>query len=371
MAEAEHRPVHVVLVGGGHTHALVLREWDRAAAADIRLTLVNPEATAPYTGMLPGHVAGHYSREALDIDLVRLAERSGAKLIFNRAVGIDPDARRLQLDNDRSIGFDLVSINIGIRSAPEAAADFGPKAVAVKPLGPFASAWRDFLSTRPEAGRIAVVGGGVGGAELAMAMAHRLDGRAAITLLEADDELLAAEHASLRRALAKALSRLGITVRTGVRAEAGNADGVVLPGGEVLPADFIAVSAGAHPAPWIGESALATERGFLSVDARLRSLSHPHVFAAGDIAHLSHAPRPKAGVYAVREAPVLATNLLAAAGGEALQDYAPQADYLRLVTLGAKRALASKWGLTLGLPWLWHWKDRIDRRFMRHLANDN
>ncbi len=357
-------PVHILLVGGGHTHALVLRHWDKEKTPDINLTLVNPEATAPYTGMLPGHVAGHYPREALDIDLVALARHAGARLVLDRATGIDADTRQLHLESGAPVGFDLASLNIGIRSTPASADSFGPNAVAVKPLGPFAEAWRGFLERRPERPAIAVVGGGVGGAELAMAMAHRLGGTADITLIEAGEKLLRAENGSLRRAVSRHLHRRGVTVRTGLRVESGDAHGLRLEGGETLPADFIALAAGAHPSGWIEESDLATEHGFVAVDEHLRSLSHPDIFAAGDIAHLTHAPRPKAGVYAVREAPHLAANLIAAARGEPLQPYTPQGDYLRLVTLGAKRAIASKWGLTLGLPGLWHWKDRIDRSFM-------
>jgi len=358
------RQVQIVLVGGGHTHALVLRHWDRDKTPDIGLTFVNPETTAPYTGMLPGHVAGHYPREALDIDLVALARHAGAKLILNRATGIDAGARQLHLECGAPVGFDLASLNIGIRSTPASADRFGPNAVAVKPLGPFAAAWRTFLEKRPEHPAIAVVGGGVGGAELAMAMAYRLGGAARITLIEADEEILRTESGSLRRAISRNLGRLGVTVRTGLRVESGDEGGLHLPGGDRLPADFVALAAGAHPSGWIEGSDLATERGFVSVDEALRSRSHPHIFAAGDIAHLTHAPRPKAGVYAVREAPHLAANLIAAACGESLRPYMPQGDYLRLVTLGTKRAMASKWGLTLGLPGLWHWKDRIDRSFM-------
>src|SRR6056297_3082474 len=83
----------LVLIGGGHTHALVLRKWGMAPLPGARLTLINPGPTAPYSGMLPGHIAGHYTREELDIDLVRLARFAGARLVLARATDIDPQAQ--------------------------------------------------------------------------------------------------------------------------------------------------------------------------------------------------------------------------------------------------------------------------------------
>ena len=99
----------LVLIGGGHTHALVLKSWAMGPLPGARLTLINPGPTAPYSGMLPGHVAGHYSRAALDIDLVRLARRAGARLVIGRACGLDAGARRIRVEGRPDIGFDVAS----------------------------------------------------------------------------------------------------------------------------------------------------------------------------------------------------------------------------------------------------------------------
>ena len=167
----------LVLIGGGHAHALVLRMWGMKPLPGVRVTLINPAPTAPYTGMLPGHVAGHYDRDALDIDLVRLARFAGGRLILDRAVGLDPAARTVTLAGGRVLPFHAASVDIGITSDLPGLPGFADHAIAAKPLDRFADAWARFRaevadgSVSPE---LAVIGGGVGGVELAMAMHHAL-----------------------------------------------------------------------------------------------------------------------------------------------------------------------------------------------------
>jgi selenide,water dikinase len=107
----------------------------------------------------------------------------------------------------------------------------------------------------------------------------------------------------------------------------------------------------------------------VTVDAHLRSTSHPTVYAAGDCAHFAPDPTPKAGVYAVRAAPVLARNLAADLAGRQRRAFRPQKDFLKLISMGGKMAVAEKRGLSISGPALWRWKDRIDARFMEKLRD--
>src|SRR6056297_722940 len=163
----------LVFVGGGHTHALVLRKWGMRPVPGVRLTLINPGLTAPYTGMLPGHIAGHYDRDALDIDLVRLARFAGARVILGAVDLIDPVARRVSVPGRPPIAYDLLSIDIGITSEMAGLRGFAEHGVPAKPLAGFADRWAGFCM-RDGPARIAVIGGGVAGVELALACAHRL-----------------------------------------------------------------------------------------------------------------------------------------------------------------------------------------------------
>ena len=361
----------IVLVGGGHAHALVLRMWAMDPLPGIRLTVINPNPAAPYTGMLPGLIAGHYRQDEIMIDLVRLARFAGARVILDRATGIDTGGRRIHLANRPPLRFDIASIDIGIGSGLPAIAGFTDHATAAKPLGDYARRWEAFLATAPQAPRITVIGAGIGGVELALASAHRLrqTGRdPQITLLERAALALPNIGPRARATLLDRLARDGIALRTGTTATAiGSAD-VTLSDGSTLPSDFTLSTAGTQPQPWLAETGLATHDGFLAVTETLQT-SDPAVFAAGDCAHLTHAPRPKAGVYAVRAASVLLHNLRAAATGRPLQPFHPQRDYLKLVSLGRREAVADKFGLRSGGAWLWRLKDRIDRKFMAKFAD--
>lgn len=356
----------IVLVGGGHAHALVLRMWAMDPLPGIRLTVINPNPTAPYTGMLPGLIAGHYRQDEIMIDLVRLARFAGARIILDRATGLDPAARRIHLAGRPPLRYDIASIDIGIGSGLPSLPGFTDHATAAKPLGDYARRWEAFLATAPQSPRITLIGAGIGGVELALASAHRLraSGRTPqITLLERAAEALPNIGPRARATLVHRLARDGITLRTATTATAITATDVTLSDGTTLPSDFTLSTAGTTPQPWLAETGLTTHDGFLAVTETLQT-SDPQIFAAGDCAHLTHAPRPKAGVYAVRAAPVLLHNLKAAATGRPLQPFHPQRDYLKLVSLGGKEAVADKFGLRSGGTWLWRLKDRIDRTFM-------
>lgn len=362
----------LVLVGGGHAHALLLRMWAMKPLAGVRVTVINPNPVAPYTGMLPGMIAGHYTQAQIMIDLVQLARHAGARVVLGRAVGIDRTARRVILSNGPPIAYDIASIDIGIGSELPEIPGYAAHGVAAKPLGDYARRWEAFVAAGRPAPQVVIIGAGVGGAELAMASAHRLRAAGAnptVTLLERADTALPHIGAGARRALLAALTRNGVTLQTGAEVTAIHADHVALADGRRVPSEFTLAVAGSRPQGWLTEIGVDTHQGFVTVGPTLQSLD-PAIFAAGDCAHLSHAPRPKAGVFAVREAPFLYHNLRVALRGQGrMRAYHPQRDYLKLVSLGGKRAVADKLGLRLEGGWLWRWKDRIDRRFMAMFGN--
>ena len=360
----------LVLIGGGHAHALVLRLWGMDPLPGTRLTLVTPGPTAPYTGMLPGLIAGHYRREDLMIDLVRLARFAGARLILDRATGIDPGARVIHLGDRPPLPYDLCSVDVGITSdlpdLPGAA-----HAVAAKPLDAYAAAWEGFVARKLAFPRVAILGAGLGGVELALATAHRLrteGARATITLVDRAESILPGLGARARARILAQLRQAGIALRLGASVTEISADRVILSEGEEVGSDFTLTVTGARPQAWLAGTGLADDRGFLVTDDRLRTRD-PRIFAVGDCAGIAGVARPKAGVFAVRAAPVLHANLRAALTGRPLRPFRPQRDYLKLVALGEKRAVADKWGLALQGSRLWRLKDRIDRRFMDRLAD--
>jgi pyridine nucleotide-disulfide oxidoreductase family protein len=316
----------VLLVGGGHAHAWVLREGIPG-----EVTLVTPYPHHTYSGMLPGFVAGHYATEEIRIDIAALAKRAGVKLVLGRVAALDAARRTARLEDGSELAYDVASLDVGSDAAAP------PYALAAKPFEPFMARW---LEVKDRVRTIAVVGGGAAGVEVAMAMAHAT--RARVTLFS-DRPMF---RPALARRIARQLEALGVELRAAAYAHE--------------RADLVVWTAGAHALPWLATSGLAVDaRGFVLVDDRLRSVSHPEVHAAGDCATLRDAPHPKSGVYAVRHAPVLAASLR----GEARR-FVPQRRALALLSCGRRHAIADWGGLSWEGAWVWRWKDRIDRKWV-------
>ncbi|WP_407495364.1 selenide, water dikinase SelD [Pseudooceanicola sp. MF1-13] len=355
----------IVLIGGGHAHALVLRMWGMAPVPGVRLTVIDPRPVAPYTGMLPGHVAGHYTADEIGIDLVRLCRFAGARLILEAAEDIDLAAKTV-IAGGRRIAYDILSIDIGITGDLPKVQGFSDHGTPVKPFVRFAEGWDRFLASG--GGQASVIGNGLGGVELALAMAHQL-GPDRVRVIGGNR--VAHVGDALNDRLMQAMDQAGVALIDG-RVAAVGAGSLRLTDGTEVPSTFTVGAAGATPQPWLRDTGLPLTDGFITVGDTLQVIGHDSVFAAGDCAHLSHAPRPKAGVYAVRAAQVLFRNLRASATGGAMRSFRPQSKFLRLVSLGGKKAVAERWP---GFPIapsgrvIWRWKDNIDRKFMRKLTD--
>lgn len=362
MNAEEHQKV--VLIGGGHTHALVLNALKNTPLERAHVTVINPGKTAPYSGMLPGFVAGHYQRCDLNINLGTLSAAVSATLIDGRADAMDLESKQIHLADGRSVPYDLASVDVGITSQMHTLPGFTEYGVPAKPLAGFAAQWDAF---RSEAGTkdVVVLGGGIAGAELAMAMAHALHGDpsdTSVTLLDRG-KVLSSNSATAQKHVRRELKKLAVEILEDVDVAQITRSAIVLRTGESIQADFIVGAAGATPHAWIAQTRLRLHGGFIEVDECLQT-SAPGVFAVGDCAHMAFDPRPKAGVYAVRQAPILLANIKNALNGDALQSYKPQSDYLKLVSLGGKRAFGEKRGIGVSGSLIWRLKDKIDRDFM-------
>lgn len=354
-------PKSVVLIGGGHTHALVLNALKTDPLLGAKVTVINPGTTAPYSGMLPGFVAGHYRRDELDIDLTALTNKIGATLIDGRAVAMDPAQHTVTLENGKTLAYDLASVDVGITSHMNRLAGFAAHGVPAKPLGVFANKWDAFRATTGPK-NIVIIGGGIAGAELAMAMAFALGHQARVKLLDRST-ILSANSARSRKMVRKALVANKVEIIENAAVTEVANDGVIMADGSKMHAGFVVGVAGATPHDWVADTGLDLVDGFIAVNETLET-NNAGVFAVGDCAHMTASPRPKAGVYAVRQAPVLLANLRATLAGTPLTPYHPQSDYLKLVSLGGKRAFGEKMGVGVAGHLVWRLKDRIDRSFM-------
>lgn len=349
----------LLLLGGGHAHLFVLEALCRRRC-NAEVTLVSPDALTPYSGMLPGVVAGHYRYREACIALAPLAARAGVRLIAGRAASLDAGRRTVTLADGSRLDYDLLSLDTGAEAARPplpGAADF---TCPVKPV----PALIDALEASAVE-RCAVIGAGAAGVEIALALRHRFPG-ARIALIERAARAMPGSPQGLVRRVEAELRRQEVTLRTDTPIHAFSAQGVILADGSTESSAFTVLCTGAAAPDWLQDSGLALDaRGFVAIDETLCSLSHADVFAAGDLATVVANPRPRSGVFAVRAGPRLADNLMRALAGEAVQRWVPQRDALRLIACGRKHAIAARNGLSLQGDWVWRWKDRIDRAFIR------
>jgi selenide,water dikinase len=354
-----------LLAGGGHSHLAVLKSFGDAPLEGAHLTLLSPGRHAFYSGMVPGVVAGYYRPEDCRVDLGALAARAGARFFEDSAVGVDPARREVITASGGRFAYDFLSLDIGSSASEPAGA--GENALRVRPVEPFLAGWERLRESARRGGvrRIAVVGGGAAGIEVLLAMQHALAGVAVDFSLFSDAPILDGLGESARRRIGRILHARGILAHVGRKVLAVGKNELELEGGGRFEAQAAVWATGARAPSWIARSGLVTDaRGFLAVSDTLQSRSCPEIFAAGDVATVIGEPRPKSGVFAVRQGPVLARNLRRALAGEAPEPFRPPSRSLALISCGDRYAVAS-WGrLAVEGAWVWRWKDRIDRGFV-------
>ena len=365
----------LVLVGGGHAHVEVLRAFGRRPQPGVCITLISRQPDTPYSGMLPGVIAGHYTRRDSHIALAPLAAFARATFVVDEVDGLDPSGRFVHRRGGAGVPWDVLSLDIG--STPDTGVTrVAPEAVPVKPIDGLLSRWdtlREALRTEEGVATVAVIGAGAAGVELVLSMQfhlHSLLGddrrsRLRFALFSATPSILPGHSHDVQRRFMRVLAARNVAVHLGERALAVR-DGRVVTERGSYEADHAVWATQATAAPWIRESGLAVDAaGFMRVSETLESVSHADVFGAGDVATIEGHPRPKSGVYAVREGPPLARNLRARLAGRPLERYWPQSQALSLITTGDRHAIASRGRWSAGGRWVWRWKDLLDRRFMR------
>ncbi|WP_294641658.1 FAD-dependent oxidoreductase [uncultured Aureimonas sp.] len=366
-------PPRLLLLGGGHAHVEVIRRLGLARAGNCEPLLVSPARLTPYSGMLPGFVAGDYGFDDIHVDLPALCAASDIAFRQGEATGIDAERRSVALADGSVLSYDLLSLDIGSRPSHPRGAQEG---IAVKPIASFAERLPDLdrlVRSADHPVRLAVVGQGVAGVEIAFALRRRFarspDRRPVeILLVGRSNEPMPSRGALARRLVAKELRKADIATVDGFDAVA-FVDGVLVAsdGRQLDVQEVIWTTSSAAP-PWLRSSGLALdERGFVRVDRHLRSISHPAVFAAGDVASL-YDPRPKSGVFAVRAGPVLHHNLRQALSGATLRAFRPQRHWLALISLANGSAIADKWGLAASGRWVARWKRWSDTSFVERYA---
>ena len=368
-----HERRRLLLAGAGHAHLEILRRLILEPLPEVELTVISPGPLHHYSGMVPGYLQGIYREEEIAVRVPDLVARAKGRFVAGRAAGVDPGARTVRLEEGGEIPYDLVSFAVGSNTAGIDDPDVAGEAQRIKPLERVVALEERLRALTREAGgqpvAVSVVGGGAAGVEVALAVAALLEKAGSahrITILDAGEEILAGYRGRFRRRARRILARRRIDVRTGERVAAVHAGEVATASGARVPSRLTIWLTGAVAWPLFRGSGLPLdERGFLLIDDALRSLGDPRIFAVGDCGTLaSHPETPKAGVYAVREGPVLWASLKAAVRGGEPARYEPQRGFLSILNTGDGRALLDYKGIVSHSRWAWRLKDRIDRRFM-------
>ncbi|MEX2132335.1 MAG: selenide, water dikinase SelD, partial [Pseudohongiellaceae bacterium] len=371
----------LILVGGGHSHLAVLKRLAMRPVPGLETILVTREVLTPYSGALPACISGVYQHDDMHIDLRPLANFAGARLLQLEVSRIDLSRRLLLLQDRPPLQFDLLSLNIGSR--PDATSIPGAEefATGIKPIDHFLEVWetvRQSAVQRLQSGGnycIAIVGGGPASVELAFAAQHRItrDARSGspssatlkIKLITSDGEILPTHNERVRRFTKAELIHRGIELLNEKTVTGFRRNSVICAGNETFEADTIFYATGASVPTWPADIGLQVdEKGFILVNTCLQSISHAFVFVSGDAATIENHPRPKSGVYAVRQGKPLAENLVRYATGHRLVKYVPQRHALALIYTGDRKAIASRDNLFFHGRWVWQWKNRIDRSFL-------
>ena len=370
----------LVLVGGGHSHITVLKQFGMHPVPGVRLTVICCDVHTPYSGMLPGFLAGHYAYDDVHIDLRPLSRFAGARLYHDDVIrldGLDLANKTMRGRQHPDVPYDVLSLNIGSTLGFAQVPGAEQVVVPVKPISTFVQRW-EHLVTRvlaaPNGVRIGVVGAGAGGVELTLAMQFRLRhvlreaGRTDMLeyhLFSGSPAILPTHNRRVQAKLRRVLAARGIQVHDGCQVVDVHKDGLRCADGRVYELEEILWVTDAAAPAWLAAAGLAVDdRGFVLVHAALQSVSHPDVFAAGDVAAVAPYPREKAGVIAVRQGKPLAQNLRLVLTGRAPRPFVPQRKWLALISTGDQYAIASRGGWAAEGRWAWRWKDWIDRRFM-------
>ena len=369
------RAKKIVLLGIGHTNAHIVKEWASDPIPGCDLICISKFPTATYSGMLPGTLGWQFSEEEMRIDLQGLAERAGATLILADTCGLDLQAGKVHFSDHEPISFDALSIGVGSVPAGWQQHAESPLMVPIKPMQTFLSRLNNRLQqSSPNEGvslRVAIVGGGVASVEIAFCLQEQFFKReiyrnSKIEIFTSSERVAEGMHDRSVRRIQKLLADRGIAVHAGHRVtEVGDKE-IVLDDGSRHSADCVIWATGAMAPPVLNTLGLQTDKlGFIATTKTLQSLTDPRIFAVGDSGTVIESPSPKAGVFAVRQCPILWHNLRASVEGDVMQTFKPQSDFLKLLNTGDGKALLEYRWFTIHARWCWSLKTWIDKRFIR------
>ncbi|WP_280355426.1 NAD(P)/FAD-dependent oxidoreductase [Nocardia otitidiscaviarum] len=261
----------IVILGAGYAGLAAAKRAARIRGA--RVTVIDPRTEFVERVRLHQLLAG---QAVPRWELRERLERKGIEFLRARATAIDTVARTVRTDTGAEIAYDSLIYALGSIADTRTVPGVAEYAHTV-------ATPEDTARIPALTGRVAVVGGGSTGIEVAAELAEAnpdLD----LTLVSAEEPAAWLSDRA-RTHVAATLNRLGVRVRSGVKVVEVTGTGLELADGEHLDAETVLWTTGFAVPDLAAASGLAVDpRGRVLTDATLRSRSHPAIYAAGDAA---------------------------------------------------------------------------------------
>ena len=360
----------LVLIGGGHANVQVLKKLCMNEYRGLNLILISEGYEAIYSGMTPGYIKKFYSLDDISIDLQRLCFNAGATFIKDKVINLDCENRKVNLKNNPSVSFDVLSINSGsISNNRITSLNNDSKIISVKPISSLIAnlSHIDNLVENSSRKKVSIVGGGVAAFELSFALYKRYNGNISLNIISSP--LLAEKNLNIStiNRLKKIAKNLGINLISNQVITISNSE-IALDNEDKILSDCVLLSTGASLPDWLEKSDLEKTENFIAINHQLQSLKHKNIFVTGDAATIKNYKRSKSGVMAVRQGEVLKENLFLFLLKKPLKKFKPQNNWLYLIGTHKNSAVLNYFNFSFSGNWCWQLKKIIDLNFMRKFS---
>ena len=361
----------LVLIGGGHSHIMLMMELLKKPIQGNRITLISNEIDTPYSGMIPGFIEGIYSWRETHIDLYKLCFKLDIRFIHSEVLEISANNKEIILKNRPKIKFDVLSINIGIQSNYKTIKGALKYCIPVKPISKLS---KNFLSEIKKNNNIAFIGGGSASVELALGLQKRFKNTKSnlkISIVTGKNGLLSSFPIKTRKIAKQTLQNSQINVIEKVEVTEVQKDKLILSDKTILKIDKSILSTNAMAPEWIEKSdIILNSNNFIIVNDKFQT-NYNYVFAAGDIVDFNNQNLSKSGVFAVKSGKPLAKSIRGFIQKKVAIPYKFNKNYLSIIGLSNGLAIATKYNFTFTSRFSFLLKKLIDQQFVKKFNNLN
>lgn len=360
----------ILMIGGGHGHLYLLKQLMTEKIPGYRIVLISEGRRQYYSGMAAAYMEDIYTDQDISVDLKKICDAGHVTFIEGIVEFVEPVKKYVVTQDGTKHYFDLASFDTGSRTMIEhipGAGQFGKK---VKPLEELSEIKSMIKTSTINKTRIVIIGGGSSSVELSLAIKKygmKQKKELEVTVISGNSGILSDYKMKLRKIGEKKLRKEKVNVIKGTRVTAIKKNDILMTAGMTMPFDLVLLATGSTAHPLYKVSGLKTDKkGYMMVNPYLQNVAYPYIFGIGDcIAFEDYTYVKKVGVYAVREAEFLWTNLNNFINNEELMAYKPQKKYLSILSLGDKIGVLEFHGIVAAGKWVWQLKNRIDVSFIK------